>query len=119
MSLQMPCGDQHEAGEGVGLVLQPVIVGFVHFPLELLPLVHGSELEFRVKFPVQIQVPELMRERETIAVQPSLKDELVDGDARQVAGNETIDLKKIAQSGQGYDVEAPFDFGNLFDRCRD
>ena len=41
---------------------------------------------------------------------------LIHCDGRQVAGNETINLQKVAQAGQGDDVEAAFEFGNFFDR---
>jgi hypothetical protein len=66
---------------------------------------------------VQTEVREFMRECEAIAVEASLEDEPVDGNAGQVARNGAIDLKQIAQSGQGYNVEAAFDLSDLFDRC--
>jgi hypothetical protein len=118
LRLQMAGGHQHEAGEGIRLVFEPVVIGLVHFPLELLPLVQGAELELGVNIPVHVKVPEFMRECEAITVQPPLKDELVHRDAGQIAGDETIDLQKVAQSGQGDDVEAAFDLGDLFDGGR-
>ncbi len=64
----MPRGHQHEAGESVRLVFKPVVVGFVHFPLELLPLVQAAKLELRVNIPVHIKVPKFMCECEAVAV---------------------------------------------------
>jgi hypothetical protein len=59
---------QYESGEGIGLVFEPVVIGLIRFPLELLPLVQGAELELGVNIPVHVKVPELMRECEPITV---------------------------------------------------
>ncbi len=114
----MTGGHQHQASESIGLILKPVVIGFVNLSLELLPLVYTAEFEFGVETAMQIEMPEFVRQREAITVQPPLEHELIDGNARQITGNETIDIKKVAESGQGYDVEPAFDLGDLFDGRR-
>jgi hypothetical protein len=62
-------------------------------------------------------VPELVREGEAIAVQTPLKNELVNGDAGQVAGNESIHFQKVTQARQGNDVEAALNLRDFLDGC--
>ena len=90
LGLQMAGWHQYQAGKGVRLIFKPAVIGFVHFDLELLPLADACEPEFGVEAPVQIPVSEFVRQREAITVHTLLKNELIDPDGRQVAGNKPV-----------------------------
>lgn len=100
------------------MVLKPIVIGFVHFPLKLPPLGHAAKLELGIDVTVQTKMPEFMRKGEAITVQEPLQDKLIDGDAGQVARYEPVDLKEVAQTRQGDDIEAALYFSDLLNRRR-